>query len=147
MTAFVVQLSRQQHPVGDKAKHTFFFFWVIVYCEDQNPMLMVTWSIEYHQATRLGDKAKHTLSLVGNVKEINQIKTILSHHLTNFIIARKQKLAKIFACIFRAFTSRDVKKIYIYIFYTIKIYFIYFTILFYNSPNILISIFTYNLLK
>ena len=44
----------------------------------------------------------------------------------------------------RARVFGDVKK---YIFYIFKIYFIYFTILFYNSPNISISIFTYNSLK
>ena len=44
----------------------------------------------------------------------------------------------------RALASRDA---YQSLFYTLKTYFIYFTILFYNLPNILVSIFTYNSLK
>ena len=39
---------------------------------------------------------------------------------------------------------RDVKKV---LFYNFKIYFIYFTMSFYNSPDIPISIFIYNSLK
>ena len=47
-------------------------------------------------------------------------------------------------CLVRAFTSKDVKKILIYLFYILKYYFIFFINLFNNAPNISILIFTYN---
>ena len=47
-------------------------------------------------------------------------------------------------CLVRAFTSKDVKKILIYLFYILKYYFIFFINLCNNAPNISILIFTYN---
>ena len=47
-----------------------------------------------------------------------------------------------------ALASRDAKKKKkINLFYILKHHFIYFTISFYNTPNISVSIFTYNSLK
>ena len=44
----------------------------------------------------------------------------------------------------RLLVSKDSKN---FLFYTLKTYFIYYIISFYNSPNVPISIFTYNSLK